>query len=1056
MRTKPPSKDIEPRKASAQSKESPGAAKPVRLPRLGGTLPSGEEPFRTLVEQIPAVSYISECGVKGRVRYVSPQIESLLGYTPKEWVANIHLWAQRLHPEDAASAVAEENNTQLHPGPYRFEYRLLARNDREVWVRDEGVVLTGAGYPEPLQHGILTDITEVKEAERLHRAADERMRLALEGLGMGCWELDPEKGLISWDENLYKALQVSSTTFSRKFSDFLAMVHPEDRPGILEELERSKTNRRPYSMEYRVIFPDGKVQWRASFARPLFDTQGKLLRYVGVNQDITERKQAEEALRRSQDQLKMAMEAARMGSWYWNATTGIITWDDNLYRMNGLTRETFHGTAEESYAQIHPEDRPRIIEATQRAIETHEPLRLTFRVVLPDGTAQWREMNTKAFYNPAGSLLGAVGITQDITERKQAEEALRVSEGRLRTAMQAASMGAWEWDAATNHTTWDENFKNLVGEGPVEAASSPEGVLGYMVPEDRPRFLEAVKRCSVTGERYELEFRIHRPDGEIRWISDQGRATLDESGRVVRFQGVAQDVTERRKAERALRESEERLHLALETAELGMWEWLPGADSFYLDDRECRLLGVTPATAPKTSLEFIQLVHSDDREIVVEAVKRAFRTGESSAGEVRVRMPDGNYRWLTSTGRIVRDALGNIEIVRGITLDITHRRKLEEQLRLAQKMEAIGQLAGGVAHDFNNLLTVIRGHTELILDGAAGNQQLQHNAMAVQEAARRAASITQQLLAFSRRQVLQPHVLDLNQVVTKSAELLRRLIPANIELHIDTATEPLWIKADASQLEQVLMNLVVNARDAMPAGGKLQLTTRSVPADSPAIRRQIGMPEVNYVLLTVRDTGVGMDADTQDHIFDPFFTTKEPGKGTGLGLATVYGVVKQSSGWVFVESELGKGSAFLLFFPETAAGSDREATKSARPGKSTGNETILVAEDQEDVRALAVAYLTSLGYTVLAAENGESALDLAERQSGQIHLLLTDAMMPRMSGLALARRLRERRPGIKVLYISGYANDAAALEGIGLENEPFLQKPFAMDELARKVRGLLD
>jgi CheY-like chemotaxis protein len=248
----------------------------------------------------------------------------------------------------------------------------------------------------------------------------------------------------------------------------------------------------------------------------------------------------------------------------------------------------------------------------------------------------------------------------------------------------------------------------------------------------------------------------------------------------------------------------------------------------------------------------------------------------------------------------------------------------------------------------------------------------------------------------------------------------------------------------------------VNARDAMPAGGTLKLTTEPLPGDSSAIRRQFGMPEVDYALLTVRDSGVGMDAATQAHIFDPFFTTKEPGKGTGLGLAMVYGIVKQSSGWIFVESEPKKGAAFQIFFPETAVPSELKIPKAAKPGKPIGNETILIAEDQEDVRTLTVDYLTSLGYTVLAAENGESALDMAERQSGPIHLLLTDAMMPRMSGLALARRLREQRPDIKVLYISGYANDAAALEGIGLQNEPFLQKPFSMDALARKVRSLLD
>lgn len=657
-------------------------------------------------------------------------------------------------------------------------------------------------------------------------------------------------------------------------------------------------------------------------------------------------------------------------------------------------------------------------------------------------------------------LVRSAGARQDITERRLPEEVLRrsllESEERLRMAMRAASMGAWEWDAATNCTIWDDNFKNLLGVSSAESAGSPEGVLRYIIPEDRARFLETVQRCSATGERYELEFRIRRPDGAIRWISDRGRPSLDDSGRVVRFRGVAQDVTERRLAERALQESQERLHLALETAELGMWEWRPDTDSFYFDERECKLLGMTPATAPKTSAEFIQFVHAEDREIVLEAVKKAFRTGESSAGEVRVRLPDGNYRWLASTGRIVRDASGKLEVVRGITLDLTHRRKLEEQLRLSQKMEAIGQLAGGVAHDFNNLLTVIRGHTELILDGAAGDPELHRNATAVQEAARRAASITQQLLAFSRRQVLQPRALEISQVVRKSTELLRRLIQSNIDLQMETAPEPLWIQADSSQLEQVLMNLVVNARDAMPTGGTLKLTTKRVLAGSPAIRPQANMPDVNYALLTVHDTGVGMDTFTQAHIFDPFFTTKETGRGTGLGLSMVYGIVKQSNGWIFVESEEGKGSAFHIFFPETQAPSEVEILKSARVGKPIGRETILIAEDQEQVRTLTVEYLTDLGYTVLAAENGESALEMAERQSGSIHLLLTDAMMPRMSGLALSRRLRERRPGIKVLFISGYATDAAALEGIDMQDEPFLQKPFSMDELARKVRVLLD
>lgn len=765
------------------------------------------------------------------------------------------------------------------------------------------------------------------------------------------------------------------------------------------------------------------------------------------------RKLAEQALSQPETRYRSVFE---------NNIAGLIisTEDGRLLDCNEKLLDIFGYSSKDEMQAIRmpdlyadPADRERLLEQLRAKKLTQN---VEMRHKRKDGSLIWCAHNARLVENFADGLVTIEGTIMDISERKQAETALRESEERLRTAMQAASMGAWEWDAATNCTTWDENFKNLLGVSQAESAGSPEGVLRYIIPEDRAKFLEAVQRCSATGERYELEFRICRPDGAIRWISDQGRPTLDDSGRVLRFRGVAQDVTERRHAERALRESEERLHLALETAELGVWEWCPDTDSFYLDERECKLLGVTPETAPKTSVEFIQFVHPEDREIVLEAVRRAFRTGESSAGEVRVRLPDGNYRWLASSGRIVRDASGKLEVVRGITLDLTHRRKLEEQLRLSQKMEAIGQLAGGVAHDFNNLLTVIRGHTELILDGAAGNPELERNATAVQEAARRAASITQQLLAFSRRQVLQPRALEISQVVRKSTELLRRLIQSNIDLQMETAREPLWIQADSSQLEQVLMNLVVNARDAMPTGGTLKLTSERVPAGSPTIRSQANMPDVNYALLTVRDTGVGMDAFTQAHIFDPFFTTKETGRGTGLGMSMVYGIVKQSNGWIFVESEPDKGSAFHLFFPETEAPSEIETPKPSRSGKPIGKETILIAEDQEGVRTLAVDFLTSLGYTVLAAENGESALEMAERQTAPIHLLLTDAMMPRMSGLALSRRLRERRPAIKVLFISGYATDASALEGIGMQNEPFLQKPFSMDELARKVRVLLD
>jgi len=664
------------RRHKVHAKERLAAGESVR------PAPGTAEPYRILIEQIPAITYISDCGPDGHWNYVSPQIEALLGYTPQEWIADNDLWVKTLHVDDREAALAEERRIERHPGPYRFEYRLVARHGREVWLRDEGVVLSGAGGSKPLQHGILTDITEVKEAELAHRASEERVRLALEGLGMGCWELDAHTGLITWDENLYTTLKVNSATFSRKFSDFLTMVHPEDQPRMQEELRRSAAERRPYSMEYRVIFPDGKVQWRASFARPLFDPQGKLLRYAGVNQIITERKLAEEALRQSETRYRSVFENNIAGLTIATEDGQILECNEKLLDIFGCKSKAEIQAINIAELYADPADRQRLIRQLR---DKNVAQNIELRHKRKDGSFIWCAHNVRRVENTANGQITLHSTIVDISERKQAETSLRESEERLRTAMNAASMGAWEWEAATNCTTWDDNFQNLLGTSPAKSASSPEGVLHYIIPEDRPRFLEAVKRCSATGERYALEFRICRPDGEIRWISDQGRPTLDDSGKVVRFQGVAQDVTERRQAERSLRESQERLNLALETAELGMWEWHPDSDSFYFDERECRLLGMTPDTAPKTSREFIQYVHPEDREIVVQAVKRALRTGESSGGEVRVRLPDGSYRWLSSTGRIVREASGKIEIVRGITLDITERRKLEEQLRLAQK-----------------------------------------------------------------------------------------------------------------------------------------------------------------------------------------------------------------------------------------------------------------------------------------------------------------------------------------------------------------------------------
>jgi PAS domain S-box-containing protein len=399
---------------------------------------------------------------------------------------------------------------------------------------------------------------------------------------------------------------------------------------------------------------------------------------------------------------------------------------------------------------------------------------------------------------------------------------------------------------------------------------------------------------------------------------------------------------------------------------------------------------------------------------------------------------------------------GELLGVIGVGLDITDRRQLADQLRQSQKMQAVGELAGGISHDFNNLLMVVKGHGELLLDRLPEGSPLRQNVEQVQKAADRAASLTRQLLAFSRRQVLQPRVLDLNEVVSGMIEMFSRVIGANIELSCLPGTNLGRVKADPGQMEQVLLNLVVNARDAMPEGGRVTIETTNVEIDRSYAALHSGMGAGHYVMLIVSDTGCGMDAATQARIFEPFFTTKEQGKGTGLGLATVYGVVKQSGGYIWVYSEVGHGTTFKIYLPQVLAEADKRTTEKARSGPPPGNETILFVEDEESVRVLVRGYLEGAGYHVLEAIDGVHALETAAAHKGPIQILITDVVMPRLSGREVATRLSATHPDMKVLYISGYTDDSIFRDGVLEGGMAFLQKPFNLKTLAQKIREVLD
>ena len=517
---------------------------------------------------------------------------------------------------------------------------------------------------------------------------------------------------------------------------------------------------------------------------------------------------------------------------------------------------------------------------------------------------------------------------------------------------------------------------------------------------------------------------------------------------------------DRAHADAALRRNEERLSLALSASKLGTWDWDIATDKVEWSAGVEPLFGLLPGTFERNFTSYMNLILAGDQARVRAAIDAVlFGDAEDYAIEHRVTWPDGSTHFLEGKGRMYRGPAGAPMRMTGTVADITERkrseaalRESEELLRQSQKMEAIGRLAGGVAHDFNNLLTAIGGYCSLALIDFPADDPRREYLEEIQRAGERGASLTKQLLASGRKQVLSPRLLDLNALVDDLTSLLRRVIGEDIELEWLRGSAPAVVLADAGQVEQIIMNLAINARDAMPQGGSLSIASSSVQVDLGAPAKR----SAPYVLLTVSDTGLGMDEETMARMFEPFFTTKDLGKGTGLGLSTVYGIVEQLNGFIRAKSALGHGTVFEVYFPERERTSISVHPESIAPVARGGDETVLLVEDESQVRRLVFEVLQARGYKVLAAKDGLEAIPLEENYADRIDLLITDVVMPGMSGRELAKHVTAARPDTKVLFMSGYTDDAVLRHGVTGPGTAFLQKPFALEDLLQRVRALLD
>ena len=635
-----------------------------------------------------------------------------------------------------------------------------------------------------------------------------------------------------------------------------------------------------------------------------------------------------------------------------------------------------------------------------------------------------------------------------LSEYRQSDSAEIARRNTL--AMDSAINGMAILDAGGKYIYVNSTYARMIGN------TNREAMLGKSWreasgPGDTAPVESEVQEALKKHGRWFGPLTVHHSDG-TEVPTEMAVTTLPDGGRIC----VTRDITERVSAQRARAETEIKYRMLVEQvaaisyiAELGIHgQW------FYVSPQIETMFGYSTEEWLSNSRDWISHVSIEDHPII-HAAEEASARGEPFQAEYRVTRKDGQIMWVSDTAVVVRGS-DRHPVMEGLIVDITDRKMLENQLLQARKMEAVGRLAGGVAHDFNNLLTIIKGYIEMAMNRCPDRPELRGHIRRIEEAADRAVALVRQLLAFSRKQVLRPKILDLNAIVMNLDQLLRRLMSENIEMKTFVSKDVGAIKADPGQIEQVVMNLVVNARDALPSGGRILIETSNVDLDSTYTRDLAVVRPGPYVLLAVTDTGIGMTADTVAHIFEPFYTTKESGQGTGLGLSTVYGIVKQSGGYIWVYSELGKGTTFKVYLPRVKDAVEVSVAETPASTTHKGYETILLVEDEPAVRELTQIVLTARGYKVIEALSPEDAVRLAVNKGAEIHLLLTDVVMPGISGRELAKRLTGLYPNLRVLYMSGYTYNVIAQDGTLEEGISFLQKPFTPHVLAQRVREVLD
>ena len=960
-----------------------------------------------------------------------------------------------LFPSDDAQRVRAMDVAVMESGETRtVEETLIANGVPTTFLATKGPVRDEAGVVVGL-FGISRDITERKRMEEALRESEMKFRSVFTQSPVGK-SITKLTGEVEFNPAMCAMLGYSSDELRNvRFQD---LTHPDDvalRERSMQEVLSGERDAVRFVKRYRR--KDGAVVWADINITLRRDALGRPLDFLSSVVDITERRRAEDALRESEDKFRYMFDHGAMGM--------SITHLDGAVELNPAALEMLGRTAAEARGgrwqdMSHPDD----IAATQREIDAlrggeKAVARFTKRFLRPDGSVVWAELSSTLRRDAAGAPLYMLTSLLDITERVRAEEALRESEYFFRESQRVANIGSYRADFVRGVWRSSEVLDRIFGLD--ESREHPVSEwIAVIHPDDQPRMTTYLQQEVLgAGRTFDAQYRIVRVnDGAVRWVHGLGELSKDPAGRVLVMTGTIQDITERRQAEEALRTSEERHRAILRGALDGFWVVDMDGRILEVNDTYCRMSGYTEAEL--LTMRFYHLVGDETPEEIAARTHDIVAHGGARFESRHVRKDGSSYPVAISVQHRLVDGRGmHVAFIQ----DITARKQAEDdraamqaQLQQAQKMESVGRLAGGVAHDFNNMLGVILGNVDLALEQVAVGDPLREDLEEVRRAAVRSVDLTRQLLAFARKQTVAPQVLDLNVTVSGMLKMLQRLIGEDIVLDW-RPQEALWpVKVDPSQVDQVLANLCVNARDAISGTGHLTIRTgqRTFTAADLVTRPDVAAGE--YVLLAVIDDGTGMGPEVLSHLFEPFFTTKSMGKGTGLGLATVWGIVRQNNGFIDVTSEPGRGSAFHIYLPRHVGKAAHDRSDGTAGASHRGSETILVAEDEPGILALTARMLERQGYRVLRASTPGEAIRIAQEHRGEIDLLMTDVVMPEMNGRDLARQLLTLYPNMKRVFMSGYTADVIAHRGVLDSGVHFIQKPFAQEALTRKVREVLD